>query len=288
MAQEIKLLKSMLRERDERIVELSADIVSLRDDEENVHIQTEEAHRLLEEDAELHKQKLTKYEMEENEVSQRMSQLQKEMKNSATLYEYVQLLRDAAAQSSSVQDSSYILRLQSQLMKAMHQMGMTDNQIKLYQNQCNSMAKSLRDEITALVEERCVKEVQLMNELGMLHGEMKDMEDEYSKKIEERRRELLEVEEALAEYEETDSGVEEGSRTTSSDDDESANQEDTSEQDDTDGENEEATDEEIERLSQELEALATEKESMEQHLRTAIAEKDDILAQLKEEREEVP
>jgi len=292
MAEEIKLLKSMLRERDERIVKLSADIASLRDDVENVHIQTVEAHRLLEEDAQLHKQKLTKYEMEEKETSQSMTLLQNEMKNSATLYEYVQLLKDAAAQSSSVQDSSYILRLQSQLMKAMHQMGMTDNQINLYENQCSSMAKSLRDEITALVDERCVKEVQLMNELGMLHGEMKDMEDEYSKKIEERRRQLEEVEEALAEYEGASSGVGEGSGTTSSDDDDesSANQEDTtgSEQDDdAEGDNDEALDDEIERLSKEVEALATEKESMEQHLRMEIAEKDDVLAQLKEETEEV-
>jgi len=292
MAEEIKLLKSMLRERDERIVKLSADIASLRDDVENVHIQTVEAHRLLEEDAQLHKQKLAKYEMEEKETSQSMTLLQNEMKNSATLYEYVQLLKDAAAQSSSVQDSSYILRLQSQLMKAMHQMGMTDNQINLYENQCSSMAKSLRDEITALVDERCVKEVQLMNELGMLHGEMKDMEDEYSKKIEERRRQLEEVEEALAEYEGASSGVGEGSGTTSSDDDDesSANQEDTtgSEQDDdAEGDNDEALDDEIERLSKEVEALATEKESMEQHLRMEIAEKDDVLAQLKEETEEV-
>lgn len=261
-----------------------------------------------------HRSKLEDYAVDEEGCYQAMAQLEYEMKQSAKLFEYTKLLKEAATKRASahhranggagaaamVQDSTYIIRLQSQLMKSMHSMGMLDNQLELYQTQCSGMAKSLREEIIRIIEGKSLAELRLMNELGTVHGEMREREEELNGAIEAKRLELAKLEDILVERHghridededgDNDSEVgEENNGPSYGDEAISApvsGREMTSNSHCTRAKYAEGTillDEEIEGVTRQIETLSTEKESMVCHLRMAIADKDEILRKMKKE-----
>ena len=301
MAEELRLLRKMLSERDDRITSLADEIDSAREEKDNVDLQIDEAQRLLEEDSMTHRSTLEDYAADEEGCRHAMEQLEYEMKQSAKLFEYTKLLKEAATKRASarngggVQDSTYIIRLQSQLMKSMHSMGMLDNQLKLYQTQCSGMAKSLREEISRIVEEKSMAELRMMNELGSVHGEMREREEELISALETKRAELAEVEQILMER--YGHHIDEDGNEDDNESDGAAGAESSDPPHDDEGihgtpvrEGEPASrvdegtlllDEEIERVQRQIQTLSTEKDSMVEHLSIAIAEKDDILRQLK-------
>jgi len=314
MTEELGLLQKMLSERDEHMAALADQIASVHNDNDNVTMQIDEAQRLLEEDSMTHRLELEDYVAEEEGCRHAMTQLEYEMKQSAKMYEYAKLLREAAAKytagagtAAMVQDSTYIIRLQSQLMKAMHAMGMLDNQSRLYQSQCSGMAKSLREEITRIVEDKSMAELRMMNELGTVHGQMREREEALRGAVEERRAELAEVERLLVERhghrtsinENEDEDGEDNENDSESEDnidgppsnrDEATDPEGVDDKTGTESRRRQATDneetllldEEIERVTRQVEMLSMEKDSMIEHLRMAIAEKDEVLRQMKE------
>ena len=303
MAEELRLLQKMLSERDERITSLADEIYSAREEKDNVDLQIDEAQRLLREDSMAHRSTLEDYVADEEGCRHAMEQLEHETKQSAKLFEYTKLLKEAATKRASarngggVQDSTYIIRLQSQLMKSMHSMGMLDNQLKLYQSQCSGMAKSLREEISRIVEEKSISELKMINELGSVHAEMKEREEELSDEAEAKRAELVEVERILMErygHHIDEDGTEDDENGES---DSAGGEEHSSPSPDDKGAHETSTregkpasraeeenlllDEEIERVQRQIQTLSTEKDSMVKHLSLAIAEKDEVLRQMK-------
>ena len=292
MAEELRLLWKMLSERDERIASLADEIDSAREEKDNVDLQIDEAQRLLEEDSMTHRSTLEDYAADEEGCRHAMEQLEYEMKQSAKLFEYTKLLKEAATKRASarngggVQDSTYLIRLQSQLMKSMHSMGMLDNQLKLYQSQCSGMAKSLREEISRIVEEKSMAELRMMNELGSVHAQMKEREEELSGAVEAKRAELAKVEQILMERygHHID---EDGNEDEENDESDSVGEKESSDPHDDEGVHatparegkptlhaDEETlllDEEIERVQRQIQTLSTEKESMVEHLNIAIA-----------------
>ena len=279
-------------------------VLSARAEKENVDLQIDEAQRLLEEDSLMHRSKLEDYAADEEGCRHAMEQLEYEMKQSAKLFEYTKLLKEAAAKQASarngagVQDSTYLIRLQSQLMKSMHSMGMLDNQIKLYQSQCSGMAKSLREEISRIVEEKSMAELRMMNELGSVHGQMRENEEELSGAVVAKRAELVEMERILMEKNghHIDEDGDEDDENTESDSADGAQSDGPSHE----GEGIDAApieegkppshadegtqllDEEIERVQRQIQTFSTERDSMVEHLSIAIAEKDEILRRMRE------
>lgn len=76
-------------------------------------------------------------------------------------------------------DSSYVLRMQAQLCKAMHSMGMAENQFSLATKQGEALQKSLKDNITSTMEEKSTMELKLMNDLMVADGERRELEQKH-------------------------------------------------------------------------------------------------------------
>jgi hypothetical protein len=80
-----------------------------------------------------------------------------------SLHVYHDIMKSVATPESN--DSSYVLRMQAQLCKAMHSMGMLENQLQLTSQQQEHFTKSLKEVITNMVEEKSQVELKLMNDL---------------------------------------------------------------------------------------------------------------------------
>ncbi|KAL3899872.1 MAG: hypothetical protein SGARI_006367 [Bacillariaceae sp.] len=82
------------------------------------------------------------------------------------LHVYNDIMKSVATSPES-NDSSYVLRMQAQLCKAMHSMGMMETQLQTTTAQQEQTQKAMKDVITAMVEEKSQIELQLMNDLVM-------------------------------------------------------------------------------------------------------------------------
>jgi hypothetical protein len=81
---------------------------------------------------------------------------------------YNEIVKAAAVASSpdgAADQSSYVMRMQAQLCKAMHSMGMMETQLQLVTGQAEVYTKYLKDSVTGMVEEKSQVELKLMNDL---------------------------------------------------------------------------------------------------------------------------
>ena len=78
--------------------------------------------------------------------------------------------------SPETRDSSYVLRMQAQLCKAMHSMGMYETQLALLRNQSELSQKHFKDAITSSQEDKSKVELQILNELMAVDLERQDAE----------------------------------------------------------------------------------------------------------------
>ena len=67
--------------------------------------------------------------------------------------------------SNGESSSNYVVRMQSQLCKAMHGMGIMETQLQLTRKQTDYYKKKSRDVITDMIEEKSQAELKLVNEL---------------------------------------------------------------------------------------------------------------------------
>lgn len=150
--------------------------------------------------------------MEEKEKSERVlgrlqQDLQKQQGDSLQLYAEV-IKQDAEKTSgsatSAATDSSYVMRMQAQLCKCMHSMGIVENQMELVKATCDEMVKSLKEAVNRTVDEKTQVELQFMNELVMTDNKRRDVEEELQNKLNGLREEIEELEAKLEELESDD------------------------------------------------------------------------------------
>ncbi|KAL3774402.1 hypothetical protein ACHAW5_010475 [Stephanodiscus triporus] len=96
-------------------------------------------------------------------------------------------------------ESSYVLRLQAQLCGAMHGLGVMESQLALVKENCSSLIRFMREDLSRMVDDRTRREVELMNGLARVDNEKRLMAAEMERKIREREELLDQVRE---EYEE--------------------------------------------------------------------------------------
>ena len=90
------------------------------------------------------------------------------------LHVYNEIMKSVAAPENN--DSSYVLRMQAQLCKAMHSMGMMETQLQLTSAQQDQTQKAMKDVITDMVEEKSQVELKLMNELVVADTAKREVE----------------------------------------------------------------------------------------------------------------
>ena len=90
------------------------------------------------------------------------------------LHVYANILKEASPESA---DSSYVIRMQSQLCKAMHSMGALEHQLDIVTKRSAATLSAVKGSMSTLVEEKTMVELKLMNELMQVDTIKRRMED---------------------------------------------------------------------------------------------------------------
>lgn len=90
------------------------------------------------------------------------------------LHVYNEIMKTVTDPEST--DSSYVLRMQAQLCKAMHSMGMMETQLQLTMGHTEAFQKSVKDSVTSMVEEKSQVELKLMNDLVLADNDRREVE----------------------------------------------------------------------------------------------------------------
>lgn len=252
---EAELLRGMISDRDQRI--------------ERIQQKTEE-------------QRLRAVELSEqlervgNEVAQQTDACNNEKKEimrkkCAIVEKLEQTQRDFRQQGVSLQtyskdkvrdgaDASYVMRMQAQLCKAMHSLGITDHQMELAETHADSDIKHLKETQAACTEERTATELELMNQLILKDNERREIESVFTAQLDK----IAKEHEALERQIEENGGDEDEDDTEAED-----------EEDEEDAEEKEAKEEMMKLLTE----RRVEIETLEQHQE----EQEELIAELEDQ-----
>ena len=98
----------------------------------------------------------------------------KKQQQGPQLHLYNEVMKAVASPES--RDSSYVMRMQAQLCKAMHSMGMVETQLAMLSNQTDGFQKHLKDTITFTVDEKAQVELKVMNDLLLVDQDRREAE----------------------------------------------------------------------------------------------------------------
>ena len=132
----------------------------------------------------------------------------KEIMSTTTTAEGEGVGEDSSSSSSSV----YVLRMQAQLCKAMHSMGMMEIQLSMIQNGSIERQKQLKEVITHTLDEKSHVELKIMNDLILGGDALREVEQKHKQMVAEFSKQkdaLLEKIEKQQEKNEDDEGGEE-------------------------------------------------------------------------------
>merc|ERR1711907_7623 len=121
---------------------------------------------------------------------------ERDMQNKEAIREYAELIKSVAPKGGSV-DSQYVMKLQSQLAKAVKRMDATSYQMVQVEQSCEEVVNSLKKEISEIVEDRCRTELELRKQLELLEEQKVEMETEYDDRIRLNQQELERLKEKV-------------------------------------------------------------------------------------------
>lgn len=181
-------LEKTVRARDATII--SMDKKRLETDNELAALQKElDEERLKQmEEAILHQLESERLKKQTEAMEGRLEALERDMQDKEAIHEYANLIK-AAAPKSGV-DSQYVMKLQSQLAKAMKRMETTSHQMELVEQSCSEVVSSLSSEIKEIVEDRCRTELELRRQLELLEEKKADMQKSYEEQIRKNQEEM--------------------------------------------------------------------------------------------------
>jgi len=130
----------------------------------------------------LHRIEVERLKRQTKAVEERLTVLEKDMQNKAAIREYAELIKSVAPKGGNV-DSQYVMKLQSQLAKAVKRMDATSHQMTQLEHSCEEVVNSLKKEIGEIVEDRCRTELELMKQLDLLEEQKKEIQSEYDDRI---------------------------------------------------------------------------------------------------------
>jgi hypothetical protein len=108
----------------------------------------------------------------------------KKQQQGPQLHHYNEIMKSLTVPMDS-QDSSYVTRMQAQLCKAMHSMGMVETQLAMSTSQTEGLQKYLRESKTSLSEDKTLVELKLMNDLVGADNLRKEVAEKVQKQAEE-------------------------------------------------------------------------------------------------------
>lgn len=144
----------------------------------------------------LHRIEVERLKRQTKAVEERFTVLENDMKNTDAIREYAELIKSVAPKGGNV-DSQYVMKLQSQLSKAVKRMDATSHQMTQVEQSCEEVVNSLKKEISDIVEDRCRTELELMKQLELLEEKKIEIQSEYDERIEFNKKELARLKEKV-------------------------------------------------------------------------------------------
>lgn len=144
----------------------------------------------------LHRIEVERLKRQTKAVEERLTVLEKDMQNKEAIREYAVLIKSVAPKGGSV-DSQYVMKLQSQLAKAVKRMDATSHQMTQVEHSCEEVVNSLKKEIGEIVEGRCRTELELRNQLELLEEQKSEIQSEYDDRISLNQKELERLKEKV-------------------------------------------------------------------------------------------
>lgn len=186
-------LEKTVRARDATVI--SMDKKRLETDNELVALQKElDEERLRQmEEAILHQLESERLKKQTEALEERLEALERDMQDKEAIHEYANLIKTAAPKNGV--DSQYVMKLQSQLAKAMKRMETTSRQMELVEQSCNEVVSSLSSEIKEIVEDRCRTELELRRQLELLEEQKADMQKSYEEQVRKNQEEMERLQE---------------------------------------------------------------------------------------------
>ena len=172
-------LENDVRARDANISGLEK--LRLEKQQELESLQKElEAERLLQmKESILHRIEVERLKRQTKAVEERLTVLEKDMQNKEAIREYAELIKSVAPKKGGSVDSQYVMKLQSQLAKAVKRMDATSHQMTQVEHSCEEVVNSLKKEIGEIVEDRCRTELELRKQLELLEEQKLEIQSEY-------------------------------------------------------------------------------------------------------------
>jgi len=127
---------------------------------------------------------LCRYQDAKDELDTKKQQQQKEGENEGrerigpdiTMYQQVMKEVTTAVDPDGSGDSSYVVKMQSQLCKAMHGMGVMETQRQMTKGQMEHIQKKAKDVVTDMVEEQSSVELKMVNDLILADNSKREVD----------------------------------------------------------------------------------------------------------------
>jgi chromosome segregation ATPase len=189
-------LEKQVRARDANISSLEK--LKLEKQQELAALQKElEGERLRQmKESILHRIEVERLKRQTRAVEERLEALEKDMQDKDAIHEYANLIKGVAPKGGV--DSQYVMKLQSQLAKAVKKMDATAHQMAQVEQSCEEVVSSLKKEISEIVEDRCRTELELRKQLELLEEQKAEMQAEYDDRIKENQKELERLKEKVS------------------------------------------------------------------------------------------
>lgn len=189
-------LERQVRARDANISSLEK--IRLEKHQELAALQAElEEERLRQmKESILHRVEVERLKRQTKAVEERLGALERDMQDKDAIHEYANLIKGVAPKGGV--DSQYVMKLQSQLAKAVKKMDATAHQMAQVEQSCEEVVSSLKKEISEIVEDRCRTELELRRQLELLEEQKAEMQAEYDDRIRENQKELERLKEKVS------------------------------------------------------------------------------------------
>ncbi|GAX11060.1 hypothetical protein FisN_24Lh003 [Fistulifera solaris] len=277
---EIQLLREMIQDREARMVRIQSKADDLQQKSKRLAGELEQVSKentdssivLTTERTQL--MHLRQKAIDQLETTERDFQRQ-----STSLQSFAQIV---AKQTSNQKDMinvdiAFVSKMQAQLCKAMHSMGILDHQMELCKKHADAHIKAEKENLVLVTEELSSVELNLMNELMRMDTERREVENDLTKQLDDVRKDIKAMQEQLGEGSDDENSDEESQK-------ESDEEEENEEQEKEESEEE---DEEEREIKEELMNVLQEKKDELRKLEKSIEEYEEQILELEEHVEEM-
>lgn len=172
---QIKMIHTKMELQSHKMDRLKKELEDIREKYGKEHVD----HTMSLEQSHQHNSKIIK---QFKEALQGLDMKKQQQQGAQQMHMYNEMTKAIA--SPETRESSYVIRMQAQLCKAMHSMGMMETQLAMVTANAADWQKYLKESITLTMEEKSQVELELMNDLIMADNGKREVETKRKSMIE--------------------------------------------------------------------------------------------------------